>query len=339
MWKKIFILLILFLAACRGQTAVSPTPDSIIAANDATAVTEIGQGSYQAPYKLLWNPDLDAVLVGHDTRVSLMNADGSDGGIFMTVPNEEGSIIDFSLDGTLAALLPDEKIVHLYLLTSEIEAGALTNIGQANNVHVSPDGSKIALTSADDPLVSFWNVETETEEYTLNGFESEVLTSAGQTISEYRVAFSSDWGTMIWMVNDTVQLQAVGSGEMGLSFQQDDLVQAIALSSDNVLAVATAGTLQGGDIPIVKLWDAELGTDLGDFELPIEALSLAFSPDGGLLATGNQDGTIMLWDVANQEEIATLTGHSNMVQHLAFSPDGRLLASAGADTVHIWGVR
>jgi len=330
MWKAIFILLILCLAGCQGQTAVSPTPAPIVA-TDAPAVSEIGQGSYPAPYKLLWNPDLDAVLVGHDTSVSLLNYDGSDGGIYMTVPNEEGSIIDFSLDGTLATLLPDEKVVHLYLMASEIETGALTNIGLANDVHVSPGGNKVALTSANDVSVSVWNVETDTEEYMLDGFAT--------TVPDYRVAFSDDWETMIWIAGNTVQLQDTSNGNMGPRFEHDELVQAAALSPDNVLAVATAGSLRGEDVPIVKLWDAELGSDLGVFELPVEATSLAFSPDGNLLAIGDQDGMIMLWNVANQEEIVTLTGHDDMVQQLAFSPDGRLLASAGSDTVRIWGIK
>ncbi len=102
------------------------------------------------------------------------------------------------------------------------------------------------------------------------------------------------------------------------------------------ITVANAATVteigQGSyQSPYELLWNP----DLNAFELPIEAMSLAFSPNGSLLATGDQDGTIMLWDVANQEEVATLTGHANMVQHLTFSQDGRLLASSGVDTVRI----
>jgi WD40 repeat protein len=55
--------------------------------------------------------------------------------------------------------------------------------------------------------------------------------------------------------------------------------------------------------------------------------SVAFSPDGRLLASGSWDKTIKLWDVASGSLVRTLTGHTNGPNSVAFSPDGRLLAS------------
>ena len=64
---------------------------------------------------------------------------------------------------------------------------------------------------------------------------------------------------------------------------------------------------------------------------------MAFSPDGRLLASAGDDGTVRLWDPATGAGLATLTGHTDTVDAVAFSPDGRRLASAGDDrTVRLW---
>jgi len=68
-------------------------------------------------------------------------------------------------------------------------------------------------------------------------------------------------------------------------------------------------------------------------------LCLAFAPDGKLVAGGNKDGSVMLWDPATGAVRATLRGHEGYVFALAFSPDGRTLASGGGDrTARLWDV-
>jgi WD40 repeat protein len=71
----------------------------------------------------------------------------------------------------------------------------------------------------------------------------------------------------------------------------------------------------------------------------VSVYSVAFSPDGRLLASGDWDKTIKLWDVATGSLVRTLKGHTGGVNSVAFSPDGRLLASGSGDgTIKLWDV-
>jgi serine/threonine protein kinase len=77
-----------------------------------------------------------------------------------------------------------------------------------------------------------------------------------------------------------------------------------------------------------------------DGHTPVEDMavfSVAFSPDGKILANSYFDYTIRLWDLSSRRMIATLIGHTNPVLSLAFSPDGATLASSSTDTsVRLW---
>jgi WD40 repeat protein len=82
----------------------------------------------------------------------------------------------------------------------------------------------------------------------------------------------------------------------------------------------------------VELWqvnsnDAPLALANSDMRAPVSVI--AFSPDGKLLAVGDEIGTVRIWDAVKRQELTTFMGHKDSVTTLAFSPDSRALASGG----------
>jgi WD40 repeat protein len=71
-----------------------------------------------------------------------------------------------------------------------------------------------------------------------------------------------------------------------------------------------------------------------------QILAVCFSPDGKLLATGEDWPNILIHDLSTKKVIHELQGHTHMIQSICFSPDGKILASGGCDNkVILWDVQ
>ena len=67
---------------------------------------------------------------------------------------------------------------------------------------------------------------------------------------------------------------------------------------------------------------------------------IAFSPDGKTLAVSDREYDVQLWNVDEQTQIGTLTGHTSSIYSIMFSPDNKTLASGSYDkTIHLWDVQ
>lgn len=88
-------------------------------------------------------------------------------------------------------------------------------------------------------------------------------------------------------------------------------------------------TLVCGGSEGLQIWDADSGERTVSFKdnTLFDVWSTALNPDGRLLATGYNDGTIHLWDIKTRKVVETIKKHISRHNDMAFSADGKTLVS------------
>ena len=192
------------------------------------------------------------------------------------------------------------------------------------SVAFSPDGRTIAF-SLSIGTVFVWDVATATNTAILEGHKGWVTS----------VAFSSN-GTLAsgsWE-DGTVKLWDLTTGKAATIGGFTDGVQSVAFSPN-------ATTLASGSANYdytINLWEVATGLNTASFDGHKGLVkSLAFSPDGTILASASSDMAVKLWDVATGTNTATLEGHTGRVTSVSISPDGTTLVSGSEDrVVKLW---
>lgn len=84
--------------------------------------------------------------------------------------------------------------------------------------------------------------------------------------------------------------------------------------------------------------DAATGEEELEFRHPSPVFDVAWSPDGARIFTGDEEGTIKVWDAITNEELLTIPStHGGGVKEMRWSPNGkRLLARDERLSIHIW---
>lgn len=94
----------------------------------------------------------------------------------------------------------------------------------------------------------------------------------------------------------------------------------------------------GGPQRMLRIFDATDGTQLFDIKKHTDWIySVAYSPDGVLIASGDRSGGLCVWEADTGRLYLDLTGHKGAIRSIAWRDDSNVMASASEDgTVKLW---
>lgn len=242
--------------------------------------------------------------------------------------------VAFSPDGKTLLTGGGDGTIRLWELATQRELATLdAHTGGTNRIVFSPQGNVMASCGR-DKTVKVWDVAERRMLAVLEG-HSRFVTD---------VTFSPDGKTLATgSLDNTVKLWDV-PGQMPVP---PELPRPQVRVSHSVFTRAGTIVATAIDDGNVSVWDLSQQKKIAAMDTaaskPANAEKnyvcvIAISPDAKILASSNLDKTVKLWDVANQKELGTLTGHESSIDELEFSPDGGTLASAADGVVKLWSV-
>jgi WD40 repeat protein len=244
----------------------------------------------------------------------------------------------FSADGATLASAGDEGVVVLWDTAAGTQKKSLKgHTTGVHNLRWSAEGTTLA--SGGDREVILWDLETGKPRQTLAASACGLVAftpDGRRLLAAHWAEERGDYRLTRWDATTGKQAADIvlGPRRKGLG-----VLRFYAASPDGTTVYACH---HGGD-DRVSVLDAATGKerfrDAGFHTGPVWAV--AVSPDGQTLATGGEDHTIRLWDLAAWKPgtglppCRVLQGHSEPVHALVFSPDGHSLASGGSDGIVI----
>jgi WD40 repeat protein len=234
------------------------------------------------------------------------------------------------------------EALHLALPVIRVEKALEGHKDKVYAVDFSPDSKSVA-SGGKDGLVLVWDVVSGKLLQNLA-----VVPNPGTGFGVTNVVYSPDGKILAASTQSgTVVLFDTGTWQVARTIAANKMtVWGLAISPDGSL-LAT-----GSEDHTIKLWDLASGALLNTFGVENcepsacgrghtdTVNSLAFSPNGKWLASGGEDASIRVWDLATKQFAFKLGGpnaHTAAVNRVVFSPDSQQLASASTDRlIKIW---
>jgi WD40 repeat protein len=245
----------------------------------------------------------------------------------LTFPtNSRPMAVAFSPDGTLVAYGTDNGGVYVVEVTTGAQQELMGHSASINHVIFSPDGTRLVSSSEDD-TTRIWNLSTG-EHRILTGHTDATWSAAFDETGGLLITSAADEDLRLWDVNSG-NLIATLSGHTGIF----DEVRSV------ILRPHTATFVSGSTDDTLRLWNAnQRGTAEDVIDTNSRGVtSLAFHPNGNVLAVGTENGSVQIWNFDARTVTSTLPGPGQPISNVAFSADGQYLAVAATEGVQVWG--
>jgi WD40 repeat protein len=232
-------------------------------------------------------------------------------------------------------------------------SNTLTGGAFVNSVAFSPDGRTLAAGTTDGAVL-LWDVTDPARPAAparplsgQDGVGPVAFSPNGRILASGSDGSGAGQGPAIGNIQLWDVTEPARPAALGPAITASGEVSSLAFSPDGrTLASGSDGTYNGPGAGTIQLWDVtdpaspaalgQSGTDAQGFS------SLAFSPRGHVLASGDLGGAVQLWNVADPARPAALARfrtNPDGFALVAFSPDGRVLASGGdAGQIRLWNV-
>ncbi|HNB53092.1 MAG TPA: hypothetical protein PK530_14175 [Anaerolineales bacterium] len=244
--------------------------------------------------------------------------------------------VAFSPDGTQLASAGQDGMLFIWDVASGAQRSSMdvTSLFQnptfPDTVTFSPDGTKLALFSAENSTLLIFN-------YPLDNAPPTTLAWTEHASPVVSVYPSPDWQTFAWVGRGTLVLMNADGTFRGEQINHEDFIMNLFYSPDSQrLFIQTAKTINGANAGVVIVYDVQTGQALQTLAHPDFVGTSTLSPDGTTLATSSAN-EVNLWDWATGTKTVSISDREDAAQSLAFSSDSGLLAGAfNGGVIEVW---
>lgn len=221
-----------------------------------------------------------------------------------------------------------------------------TNKPSFSAVAYSPTTDLLA-TGSSDGTVTLWEARTGKRTFVLQNdiHNYWVFSEAFSPNGEELAAAGMGWPVRVWNVKTGMVIRQLAESAIpyGDCFWQESrfagrgMPPAVSHDQDKTcLAYSLAYSPDGKTIAVgsklwLRLWDAASGKPIRSFPGAANVGAIVFSPDGGLLASAEEDGGIAIWNASIGIRVRGFQLSPRPLRAIAFSPDGQNLAASGWD--------